>query len=216
MLHFFQTRDYSFLFLVPANAIHRIIEKSISHRLSCTRVKGCYYCYTPPIKHLIHFLLKSHFTTNAFYLHNDNSRFKIFPKTFMFGSPFLRPCERYTQNNWKVDFTQALVHQGTSLLMLPDTENAQSKRVPWQQHQVGGARRQAPDHPAKLHKPQALGFSYHYFFSYYLLIISFYVSVHDLASFFIYPSNISVSDNHQHNHNLNPLGMTMWLHILAF
>ena len=79
----------------------------------------CYCCCTPPLKHFNTYFLKSHFTTNAFYLHNDNSRFKIFPKTFMFGSPFLRPCERYTQNNWKVDFTQALVHQSKRLLLYP-------------------------------------------------------------------------------------------------
>ena len=42
----------------------------------------------------------------------------LFPTTFMFGSPFLRPCERHTQNNWKLNFAQALVHQNILLLSL--------------------------------------------------------------------------------------------------
>ena len=36
----------------------------------------------------------------------------------MFGSPFLRPCERHTQNNWKIIFARAPVHQSILLLLL--------------------------------------------------------------------------------------------------
>ena len=42
----------------------------------------------------------------------------FFPTTFMFGSPFLRLRERYTQNNWKIDFARAPVHQTILLLVL--------------------------------------------------------------------------------------------------
>ena len=40
------------------------------------------------------------------------------PTTFMFGSPLLRPRERHTQNNWKVNFAKALGHQIILQLLL--------------------------------------------------------------------------------------------------
>ena len=49
---------------------------------------------------------------------NTKTKMICFPTTFMFGSPFLRPRKRHTQNSWKNDFDRAPAHQIILLLLL--------------------------------------------------------------------------------------------------